>query len=90
MDIRMITLSQTDRRDQLVDTAIESYMDWREQSRAVVEAYESWINAPSSQRRLAFAAYQATLDQEELAASHYASAIKAVQLRLKPERGAAS
>ena len=83
-------LSPSDCRDRLVDVAINSYVDWREQSLAVAEAYELWTDAPHSRRPLAFAAYQAALDQEELAARQYASAIDAVKLMLNPDRDAAS
>ena len=52
-------------RDRRVDAAIDSYVDWREQSGTTTAAYEGWTGAPSSQRPLAFAAYQAALDREQ-------------------------
>ena len=90
MTIRIVTRSHAAGRDQLVDVAIDSYINWREQSRAVVEAYEMWAKAPGAQRPLAFFGYQAALDQEELATSNYASALQAVQLALNPDREAAT
>ena len=86
MNVRIVTRGHTGGRDRLVDVAIDCYINWREQCRAVVEAYAIWAKAPVSQRPLAFSGYQAGLDQEELATSHYASAIEAVQLALKPDR----
>jgi hypothetical protein len=73
-------------RDRLVDAAIDSYVDWREQSMTTTAAYESWTGAPSSQRLLAFAAYQAALDQEEHAANHYASTLRDVSRILCDKR----
>lgn len=90
MNIRVPTPHHDAVRDQLVDVALDCYIHWREQSRTAIAAYETWTDAPSSQRPLAFAAYQAALDQEELAASDYAGAIEAVELLLKRDRKAAS
>ena len=86
MNIRILMSSQTGVRDHLVDMAIESYIEWRERSTVVDEAYQNWLRASRSRRPLAFAAYQAALDQEEAAASDYASAIEAVELRFNPDR----
>lgn len=88
MNLRILTPS--DRRDRLVDVAIDSYIDWREQSVAVAEAYELWADAPRSRGTLAFAAYQAALDREEIAAGEYASAIETVKLVLNADRETAS
>ena len=86
MSIRIPTARLRVMRDQLVDDALDCYIDWREHCGAAVAAYERWTSAPSTQRPLAFAAYQAVLDQEEHAARHYASAIEAVELMLNPGR----
>jgi|tagenome__1003787_1003787.scaffolds.fasta_scaffold20986174_7 hypothetical protein len=73
-------------RDRLVDAAIDSYIDWREQSMTTTAAYENWTDATSSQRPLAFAAYRAALDQEEHAANYYASTLRDVSRILENER----
>jgi hypothetical protein len=86
MSIRILTAHRRLMRDQLVDEAVDCYIDWREQSRAAMVAYKRWISAPLTQRPLAFAAYGAALDQEEHAARRYASAIQTVELMLKPAR----
>jgi len=39
-------------RDRRVDAAIDSYVDWREQSGTTTAAYEGWTGAPSLQRPL--------------------------------------
>ena len=75
-----------DVRARLVDTAMDRYIDWREQSAAAVEAYETWGSAPHAQLPLAFAAYRAALEQEECAASVYARAIEALERLLQRER----
>jgi hypothetical protein len=56
---------------QLVDAVMDRYVAWREESVAVDAAYASWRRAPSGDRALLFAAYQAALDREERAASDY-------------------
>jgi hypothetical protein len=52
----------------LVDEFIESYVCWRESAATVKDAYEHWRDLHGKDRALAFAAYQAALDGEELAA----------------------
>jgi hypothetical protein len=54
-----------------VDEFVESYVCWREASAAVKDAYEHWTGAYGEDRALAFAAYRAALDGEELAALTY-------------------
>jgi hypothetical protein len=66
-------------RDQLVDIAVDRYIDWREHARTAEAAYERWTKAPVPQRPLAFGAYRAALDHEEHAAGHYAPALEAVE-----------
>ena len=83
MSIRTPTAHLRVMRDQLVDVALDRYIDWREQSRESVAAYETWTSAPVTERRLAFAAYRAALDREDQAASRYASAIVAVELMFR-------
>jgi hypothetical protein len=60
------------KRSRLIDEAADAYFEWREQSAAVEDAYRRWSIAASSETRVAFAAYVAALDREELASSFYA------------------
>lgn len=55
----------------LVDALIEHYVSWREECAAVASSYENWNLAQRSDRALAFSAYVAALDREELAAASY-------------------
>jgi hypothetical protein len=55
-----------------IDRFYESYVSWREASAQVWRAYERWVGCPSSERRLAHAAYAASLDREEIAACLHA------------------
>ena len=86
MNIRIPTSYHDAVRDQLVDVAIDCYVDWRGQSRTAVEAYETWTLAPPAQLPLAFAAYQQALEQEECAATVYARAIQGLDALLAHER----
>ena len=56
----------------LVDAAVDSYVDWREESAAVRHAYGGWAAAERRERPRAFAAYIAALDREERASTRYA------------------
>ena len=58
-----------------VDAMEESYVDWREATGAVRGAYRAWVAARPGERQPRFAAYVAMLDQEEAAATLYASGI---------------
>jgi hypothetical protein len=55
----------------LIDALIEHYVSWREECAAVALSYENWNRAESGERVLAFSAYVAALDREELAAASY-------------------
>ncbi len=55
----------------LVDALIEHYVSWREECAAVASSYESWSRAVGGDRGLAFSAYVAALDRDELAAASY-------------------
>jgi hypothetical protein len=63
---------------QIVDDAVISYVEWREESTEVWTAYGSWASAPPEDVRCAHAAYRAALDREEAAAKVYAGLIKRV------------
>jgi hypothetical protein len=55
-------------RDRLVDAAMDSYVEWREESEDVRGAYQRWAVSVLVDRELAFRAYRAALDREEKAA----------------------
>jgi hypothetical protein len=55
----------------LVDALIEHYVSWREECATVESSYRNWSRAESGDRTLAFSAYLAALDREELAARSY-------------------
>ena len=57
---------------QLVDEAIDAYVDWREECVGVWDAYERWARAPKVDAAGAFSAYRAALDREECASDAYA------------------
>jgi hypothetical protein len=58
--------------EQLVDRALDAYIDWREECAEVWSAYERWVRAPEIDDAGAFAAYRAALDREECASHAYA------------------
>ena len=60
-----------DRRLELLDAQLESYVNWRAETRFVAESYRKWRSAPNYQRGVAFERYVAALDREELAAGDY-------------------
>jgi hypothetical protein len=59
---------------QLLDEALEAYVDWQEESGAVWEAYRFWSMAPRRLRNDAFHEYRAALDNEQHTAELYAEA----------------
>lgn len=62
---------------QLVDEALEAYVDWREECAEVWDAYERWLGARKIDDAGAFAAYRAALDREECASHAYADLLGA-------------
>jgi hypothetical protein len=62
----------------LVDRMISAYVNWREASRLVHDAYRSWASATGPRDRNAFWQYTAALDAEESAAEVYASLVRRV------------
>jgi hypothetical protein len=62
----------------LVDRMISAYVDWREASRLVNDAYRSWARATGPRARVAFWRYTAALDAEERAAEVYANLVRRV------------
>jgi hypothetical protein len=62
-------------RRRMVDEAMDAYVDWREESAHVWEAYHRWLSAGRTDAALAFRAYAAALDREERASEVYAGLI---------------
>ena len=54
-----------------VDEFVARYVGWRAESDAVRETYAHWRSKKADDLFLAFAAYRAALDREELAAQAY-------------------
>jgi hypothetical protein len=73
-------------RKRLVDEAIERYVEWRQESAAVGDAYGNWSTAPAAEGALSFAAYRAALDREERAATLYGTVIDRLERMLGFER----
>jgi hypothetical protein len=65
-----------DDRSESTDQLIELYCDWRMRCEEVHAMYEHFTTAPKADRFVAFAAYEAALDQEECAAGAYAGQIR--------------
>ena len=63
---------------QLVDEAMDAYVDWRQLCLAVQGAYDRWVRAPRSQRAAAFLEYMIALDREEHSTLEYRLLIEAV------------
>lgn len=58
-------------RLELLDASMDSYLNWREESRAVEESYRRWTVAAGGEHANAFERYLAALDREEHAAGGY-------------------
>ena len=69
---------------QLVDEAIEAYVDWREECAGVWTAYERWAHAPVADAAGVFAAYRAALDREERASHAYADLLTRIAVGKRP------
>jgi hypothetical protein len=63
---------------QLADEAIRVYVDWREESAWVWDAFDRWAHTRGADAATAFAAYRAALDREECAARVYADLLARV------------
>ena len=72
---------------QLVDEAIDAYVDWREESAGVWHAYERWARAPKIDATGAFSAYRAALDREECASHAYADQLARITPAKRPVWG---
>jgi hypothetical protein len=63
----------------LLDELLDGYVEWRESARAVADAYDRWSFASGRERALRFAAFTATLDQEEKKAAAYSELVTDIQ-----------
>jgi hypothetical protein len=63
---------------QLLDEAINAYLDWQEDSAEVWEAFARWECAEKRDASCAFSAYRAALDREEHASRVYAARVAEV------------
>jgi hypothetical protein len=61
-----------------VDELFECYLSWREECRAVRQAYERCVDSMQAEGSLAYAGYVAALDREEQAASTYVDHVERV------------
>jgi hypothetical protein len=78
MKLKRIRRNTTHSDDLLCDQ-MESYVNWRAQSRLVAESYRAWRRAGTSERQSEFARYLAALDREELAAGDYRRTLELVE-----------
>jgi hypothetical protein len=74
--------------EDLIDESLVLYQEWREHADEVAEVYREWTSAPSVERPLRFAAFQAALDQEEAAARVYASVLRELERWSRGDRPA--
>jgi hypothetical protein len=68
--------------DDLVDEVFACYVEWLDEVAVVEEAFRRWSTAASNDRRDAFGAYTAAVDQEQAAAETYivfAEALRTLQ-----------
>lgn len=70
---------QSIRRLDFLDALMDSYINWRNDSRAVEESYRRWTASTGGDRGLAFDQYLLALDREERAAYGYRHALEHAQ-----------
>jgi hypothetical protein len=70
------------RQREVVEDVVQAYVEWREESAAVWDAYDRWESASAKDKRPADSAYRAALDREEAAARCYAELIELARDRL--------
>lgn len=66
-------------RLEFLDALMDTYLHWRDESRAVAESYRNWRSAPGPDREGAFDEYLAALDREEHAARGYRRVVEQTQ-----------
>lgn len=71
----------------LIDDAFDAYIDWRDDSAEVWDAYDRWMAARRDDSGPAFSAYQDALDREERASRVYAGFVTQMMTRV-PVAGA--
>jgi hypothetical protein len=59
------------RRLDFLDALMDSYMNWRDHSRAVEHSYRRWADSTGGDRLVAYDQYLTALDREEEAAYGY-------------------
>jgi hypothetical protein len=70
---------------QLVDEAIVAYVDWQEERAHVWDAYARWECAEHGDASMAFSAYRAALDREEMASRVYAARVSHITVAARNE-----
>ena len=70
---------QAVRRLESLDTLMDSYLSWRDHSRAVDESYRRWTNSSAGDRGTAYDEYLTALDREERAAHGYERTLEYTQ-----------
>jgi hypothetical protein len=65
---------------QLVDKAIEAYVDWREACIWVTDAYLVWSRQRGTNAAVTFDGYTAALDHEQRTAARYARVLDRVSV----------
>jgi hypothetical protein len=82
--MRFKPLGRFRRRRDTRELAVDAYVAWREECVAVRTAYLAWRRARAAQAALAFGAYEAALDREEVAAEIYAALMRRVGHLVEP------
>jgi hypothetical protein len=72
-------------RQRVVDDATDAYVDWRDESRAVWDAYRRWTRASGTDVGFAFGGYLAALEREERAAEVYRDRVRVVDRVARPD-----
>jgi len=76
--MRLKPLGRFRKRRDTTELAFDAYLSWREECIAVRTAYLAWRGARAAEAALAFDAYEAALDREEVAAEVYAALMRRV------------
>jgi hypothetical protein len=70
-----ITIKNRAGQRQMVDAAVDAYLDWREDCTLLDAAYSGWTGSSKADRARTFDAYQRALEREESSANVYAEMI---------------
>ncbi len=65
----------------LIDDAFDAYLEWRDESAEVWQAYGRWNDAPAREAGRKFWAYRAALEREEHAARVYGRLVSRLEAR---------